>query len=59
MYKFEVVIKRDDKELFSFGVLQTELDIADRLGVSMREYIEQVSKIKTKEWEDENLSNSK
>ena len=59
MHEFEVVIKRDDKELFSFGVLQTELDIADRLGVSMREYIEQVSKIKTKEWEDENLSNSK
>ena len=59
MHEFEVVIKRDDKELFSFEISQVELDIAKRLGISMNEFIKQKAKLKAEELKNENLSNSK
>jgi hypothetical protein len=59
MYKFEVIVKKHGKEMFYFGITQAELDIADKLGVSKREYIEQLLKLKMEKLKDENLSNSK
>lgn len=59
MYKFEVVVKRDGEEFFHFGLTQAQLDIADKLGVSRHEFIEQVAKLKMEEWRNANLSDSK
>ena len=59
MYKFEVIIKRDDEELFRFGISQAQLDVADKLGVSRHEFIEQISKIQMEEWRNADLSDSK
>ena len=59
MYKFEVIIKRDDKELFRFGLSQSQLDVADKLGVSRHEFIEQSAKFQMEEWRNANLSDSK
>jgi hypothetical protein len=59
MYKFEVIIKRDDKELFRFGLSQSQLDVADKLGVSRHDFIEQLTKMKMEEWRNADLSNSK
>ncbi len=59
MHEFEVVVKRDDKELFSFEISQVELDIAKRLGISMNEFIKQKAKLKAEELKNANLSNSK
>ena len=59
MYKFEVIVKKYGKEMFYFGITQAELDIADKLGVSKREYIEQLLKLKMEKLKDANLSDSK
>jgi hypothetical protein len=58
MYKFEIVVKRDDEKLFSFGITQTEIDVANKHGISRHEYIEQLAKIKAEEWRNANLSDS-
>lgn len=59
MYRFEVIVKRDGEEILSFGITQAQLDIADKLGVSRHEFIEQISKLKMEAWRNENLSDSK
>ena len=59
MYKFEVIIKKHGKEMFYFGITQADLDIADKLGVSKREFIEQLLKLKMEKLKDANLSDSK
>lgn len=59
MHKFEVIIKRDDEELFRFGLSQSQLDVADKLGVSRHEFIEQMAKIQMEEWRNADLSDSK
>jgi hypothetical protein len=59
MHKFEVIIKRDDEELFKYEISQAQLDVADKLGVSKHDFIEQLTKIKMEEWRNADLSNSK
>lgn len=59
MNKFEVIIKRDDKELFKYAISQADLDIACKLGVSRHDFIEELTKMKMEEWRNADLSDSK
>jgi hypothetical protein len=53
VYKFEVIVKKHGKEIFNFGITQAELDIADKLGVSKPEFIEQLCKLKAEQFKNE------
>jgi hypothetical protein len=45
--------------LFKYEISQADLDVADKLGVSRHDFIEQLTKMKMEEWRNADLSNSK